>query len=428
MTTRAGTRIRRTLTVGILADIPGGGGGGVNEFTRGFVRTLCKDSPPWLRIVVFVSENDPLDIETSQAITTVDVKASHHPGGWRRWPERVRRYGRAAQAILTGDALTARVAVARGRRRQVLADAVSRSPWSLDVLHFPFQDYVPTRIPTIFSPWDLQHRHLPNFWSSSEIANRDAYYRTACRGAARVVFGSEWAREDLVTQYGIDREKTCVVPVAPPTQLADPVSPEFCEQISKRHGLPPSFVYYPAASWKHKNHSALITALAHVNKTPGRDLHLVCSGRTRSDLVQEIQDHATDVGFANRVHFLGYLEQREVRALYRLALMCVYPSLFEGAGLPVLEAFIEECPLVASNVTCIPEYAGNAARYCDPNDWKSIADAVQEVASKPLLRETLKRKGQDRAKQFLWESVIDRYLTMYRELAPLPRYGTSTNA
>lgn len=419
----ADERKRGTLTVGVVADLPEGAGGGVNEFTRCLVRTLCNDSPRGLRLVIFVNEHDPLDIATSQAITTVKVQASHHPAGWKRWPERVRRYGRAARAMLKGNTMGARVAVARGRRQQVLTEALSRSPWLLDVLHFPFQDYVSTTIPTIFSPWDLQHRHFPHLWSGSAVADRDAYYKTACDAAARVVFGSEWAREDLIRQYGMNRSKTRVVPVAAPSSLTPPAADQMCEHVSDKYHLPRSFVYYPAAPWKHKNHSTLITGLAHIRQTTNLDLHLVCSGPTREDLVADILNHASDVGFADHVHFLGYLESKEVRALYRLALMCVYPSLFEGAGLPVLEAFTDGCPLVASNVTCIPEYAGDAARYCDPTDWRSIEDAIQEVASKPNLRDDLRQKGRIRAAKYSWERVADSYLTMYQEVASTNAHG-----
>ena len=95
---------------------------------------------------------------------------------------------------------------------------------------------------------------------------------------------------------------------------------------------------YPAITWRHKNHIRLLTALAKVNQTSQLDLHLVCCGQY-GPYLQEIMAQAEAVGIRDHVRFLGHIERREVRGLYRLAEFCIYPTLFEGAGFPVLEAF-----------------------------------------------------------------------------------------
>lgn len=405
-----------SLTVGIIADLPGDSGGGVNQFTEGLVRSLVALPREDLRYVIFLGEdNGGWLSERHKHVSVVHVRRQVFPRGWGRWLDRAIRYGEALSQACRGNLLQARGTIKRRSRQRKILEAVRSSPWELQLVHFPFQDMAPVRVPVIFSPWDLQHLHLRELWRRSEARERDAFYRLGCRRASCLALGSEWAREDVIAQYGVPRSKTTVVRVAPATRLAGDVTPEFCARLRDKYGLPRQFIFYPSVTWTHKNHKGLLSALAKANNSSRRGLHLVCCGASAGNQ-EEIMAHAEKVGVRDRVRFLGHIEGTEVRGLYRLAEMCVFPSLFEGAGFPVLEAFEEGCPLAASNVTSIPEYAGDAALLFDPRDVDSISDAILALASSESLRRDLVARGKERVRRYSWENVANEYASLYRKL------------
>jgi glycosyltransferase involved in cell wall biosynthesis len=119
-------------------------------------------------------------------------------------------------------------------------------------------------------------------------------------------------------------------------------------------------------------------------------------------------------GAESRVKFLDFITGDELARLYRNAVVFVYPSLYEGFGIPILEAFSSGCPVIASNVTSIPEVGGDAALYFDPRSEDQIANSLQSVLNDPILRETLKEKGRVRAKQFSWSEAARKTLAVYK--------------
>ena len=405
------------ITVAIVADVARDSGGGVNQFTEGLVRSLLTRPPEGLRYVVCVAEDHGGWLtDWPEHVTVVHVARHVLPHGWSKALDRASRYGRALSEACTGNLRRARVTVASGSRQRKIRGALRRSPWRLTLVHFPFQDFVPLSIPFIFSPWDLQHLHLSEFWQASAARERDAYYRMGCELAGCVALGSEWAREDLIAQYGLPHSKTVVVRVAPATRLADTVTPEFCAAVRARYRLPRRFIIYPAVTWKHKNHLRLLSALARVRARGVQELHLVCCGANGRNL-PEITAHAAAIGVREHVHFLGHVDAHEVRGLYHLTAKCAHPSHFEGARVPVHDGIEEGCPLVASHVTAIPEYAGDAALLFDPLDVESMADAICAVSSSEALRRELVDRGRARVRRFSWENVAAEYVSVYRRLA-----------
>ncbi len=404
------------LTVGVYADLEGGIGGGVNSFAQGLVTSLLEREDADLRYVVFLADNnDEWGVESSERASIVRVHRRPEPFGIRAWPNRLARYGAGLLDAAKGDLLRARVTVVRRWRQREITRAVAASPWALDILHFPFQDIARLRPPMIFSPWDLQHRHLKELWGKKAADARDAYYRLGCRMARYVAFGSEWARDDVVKEFRLELEKTIVVPIAPPSSLGERADAAHRTVVRQKYGLPARFMLYPAVTWKHKNHVRLLSAMASV-KACAPDLHLICTGQI-GPFVTVIMAHAETVGVADRVRFLGYVEKRDLSALYHLAEFCVYPSLFEGGALPVLEAFDEGCPLAASGVTCIPEYAGDAALLFDPYDVTSISKAITAMSTSPSLRRDLAFRGRERVTRYSWVKVGEQYTDLYRRMS-----------
>jgi len=122
--------------------------------------------------------------------------------------------------------------------------------------------------------------------------------------------------------------------------------------------------------------------------------------------------------FREKIHYLGYLSDETVAVFYSLADAFVYPSLYEGFGLPILEAMTLGTPVITSNTSCLPEVAQNAAMYINPDDYESIATTIYEVISQPDLQKDLIIRGKNRAKLYSWERVAQETLKAYELILP----------
>lgn len=281
-----------------------------------------------------------------------------------------------------------------------------------DLVHFPFQRGVRTDLPTIYQPWDLQHRHLPQFFSPSTIRWREATYRALCEQARIVVTASQWTKRDVASSYAIPLERIAVVNVPPPiAAYAAPSEPEL-RRISAALGLPSRFLLYPAQAWPHKNHARLFAGLALARRT-GIGPRLVLTGSTgegRRRLEVEARRH----GVADLVTVLGFLEPSELHAAYQLAGGLVFPSLFEGWGLPIVEAFMSGVPVACSNVTSLPELVGDAAIVFEPTDVEAIAAAIGSLWSDDELTAQLATRGRDRIDRLTWPNAARQLRARYR--------------
>ncbi len=284
-----------------------------------------------------------------------------------------------------------------------------------DVMHFPMQVGFRTGVPTIFAPHDLQHLHLPQFFSRPAIAEREARYRALCDRASIVTMMSSWGRDDIVARYGLPPEKVRVVPGAAAIEVYDLPTEGETAAARARLGLPERFALYPAKAWPHKNHLRLVAALKLLRER-GVDVPVVLTGEQAGSDVA-ILARAEALGVADLVRFVGFVTPGELVALYRAARMMVFPSLFEGWGLPVVEAMSAGLPVACSNVTCLPAVTAGAAELFDPADPSAIADSVGRVWGDERLRERLIADGRARAARFSWNHTARIFRACYRMLA-----------
>jgi glycosyltransferase involved in cell wall biosynthesis len=308
------------------------------------------------------------------------------------------------------------------RRRRLAEAMLSRrdqfvESLDVEVLHVPLQRLVNTTRPVIFEPWDLQHRHLPQFFSDVELAEREVVYVTACRRARAIVVASDWVRNDLVRELSLSRDKVFHIRRGPPVaHYGPPPTVPKLKVLSDRLALPGEFVFVPAQTWPHKNHLMLLKAIALLRDQYDVRIPVVCSGRlTRHyDVIRRSVD---DLGLRDQVRFLGFVSQSEVRALYRLATVLAMPSLFEGYGFPVLEAFHEGLAVACSDVTSLSEVAGDAALFFDPGSVESIANALRTVWLDGKLRADLVCRGYKRLQLFDDSISAETYRALYRQVA-----------
>jgi glycosyltransferase involved in cell wall biosynthesis len=279
-----------------------------------------------------------------------------------------------------------------------------------DVLHFPFQVIMPNGLKSskILSFMDMQQEFYPQFFSSEDLAARRASYRSSCTEADQIIAISNHTKETLVQKYEIPSEKISVIYLAFNSNL-------YKKPKNKIEEPPNPYFYYPAATWPHKNHERLLEAFSKF-KRKHEDYKLILSG-IKKQKADEVEQIIKSLDLSRSVELLGYLPYDKLPKLYQQAQALVFPSLFEGFGIPLLEAMASGCPVTASNVTSIPEVAGKAALYFDPLDPDDIAEKMEEIAFNTNLRKKLVVEGYNQAKRFSDDRMAKETLSLYKKVA-----------
>lgn len=290
----------------------------------------------------------------------------------------------------------------------------------IDVIHFPYQSFIQTSLPSIFNPHDLQHLHYPQFFSKSIIEWRENMYPAGCHNSNMVVVASQWIKQDIAKHYKIYPPKIQVIPWAPPTLSLKSPTPKEIAEVKSKYPLNDPFAFYPAMTWEHKNHLRLLDAVAYLRDSENLIINLVCTGNKIPYFFPEIEERLAKLNLNNQVKFLGLLPNSELRAMYRLAQFVIVPTLFEAASGPVFEAWQEGTPVACSTVTSLPEQAGNAALLFNPNSTEAIADALKQMSTDQNLREELTKNGTKRLNDFSWELTAKAYRAVYRLVAGRP--------
>jgi glycosyltransferase involved in cell wall biosynthesis len=273
------------------------------------------------------------------------------------------------------------------------------------------------RCPSVVTIHDCIHLMFPQY-----LPNRRslAYARTlislAAKRATRVMTVSESSKRDILRYVDIPPEKIDVIYNSYDERFGIEPNEEAVARVRERYQLHDRFVLYAGNVKPHKNLERLIEAF-HLVRNRGLDqLKLVLIGddiSRYSALRRAVHRHQLH----KYVRFLGYLPEETLAVMYRLAGVFVFPSLYEGFGLPPLEAMASGTPVVTSNVSSLPEVAGDAAVLVDPYDAHAIADGIHRVLTDERLRDDLRRRGLARAKQFSWESSVRRVREIYGQVA-----------
>jgi glycosyltransferase involved in cell wall biosynthesis len=285
-----------------------------------------------------------------------------------------------------------------------------------DLIHFPFQDAFTTEVPSLYQPHDLQHLHLPELFSGWERARREAIYRTHCERAALVVAMTSWGRRDFIQSYGLPPEKVTVVPGGSVLREYPAPTPVDLDRLRSRLSLPDSFLLYPAQTWPHKNHERLLWALARVRDESGVTIPLVCPGK-QTRHYRRIRELVDRLGLAGTTSFPGFVSSLELRGLYELGTALVFPSRFEGWGLPICEAFDAGLPVASSTATGLPDVVGDAGLLFDPEDVAEMASQLHRLWTHEALRADLRERGRKRAPHFSFDHMARLFRAHYRQLS-----------
>jgi glycosyltransferase involved in cell wall biosynthesis len=248
-------------------------------------------------------------------------------------------------------------------------------------------------IPTVLTVHDLIFRHLPEHHKRLNRWYLNATLPLYCRRATHIIAVSEATRRDLVAAYDLPPEKLTVIQEAAAPRFRTQ-SPERCAAVRAHYSLPEDFLLYVGTIEPRKNLTRLLHAWEPLYRA-GEALPLVIV-----------------------VIFTGYVTDADLPALYAAATAFVFPSLYEGFGLPPLEALAVGTPVICSNTSSLPEVVGDAALTFDPTAEEEIAAALRRITGDAELRADLRERGLQRAAQFSWERAARETLAVYRNLLP----------
>lgn len=272
--------------------------------------------------------------------------------------------------------------------------------------------------PFVVTVHDISYTRYPQFFSPRDRWMLSTLVPMTMRRAACIITVSNHARREIVDRYGIASARVAVTYEAAAEQFVPVADPAQRETVRARYGLPAAAAgrYFFALGnlQPRKNMARLIEAFARLRRHGDvDDVHLVIAGKAMWR-ESEVYAAVEQAQLTDRVHFVGYVADEDLPALYSGALAFVYPSLYEGFGLPPLEAMACGTPVICSNAASLPEVVGDAAQLIIPTDVDGLAGALYALASDAGLRAALIDQGHHRAAQFSWRRCAEETLAVYR--------------
>ncbi len=267
---------------------------------------------------------------------------------------------------------------------------------------------------TVFTLHDLIFLHYPEY----HLPYNRWYLTWAMprylRAADMIVTPSECSRQDVIKFYGLPESKIKVIYEAPAPSFLPATDTVSLNRVRQQYGLPEKFILHVGTIEPRKNLSRLLEAFNALLKD-WPDLKLVLIGK-KGWLYDSFFRRLQTLGLEEHVIFPGFVDEADLPACYQLAELFVYPSLYEGFGLPPLEAMASGTPVVSSNSSSLPEVVGQAGLLVDPTNTAALTQALRRVLTDPILRADLAQRGLVQAQKFSWQKAVDELVVVYRAL------------
>ena len=289
----------------------------------------------------------------------------------------------------------------------------------LDVIHFPFSFMFPLKKweKSILTMYDLQHEYMPQNFSITQLVIRRKNYPESIKNSDLVIAISKFTKENIIEKYHTDLDKIIVNYIGYAKEF-EKKDKEKKIKIKEKFNLSERYIFYPAATWHHKNHLKLLEAFRKIKREEDSNINLVFSG-TKMNAQPLIDNKIKDLGLTDCVLQLGRLNFEDLVHIMQGAHVLAFPSLFEGFGIPVIEAMASRVPVACSNTTSLPEIAKGASIMFDPNDSNEIANAITRILNDNKLRKKLITKGNERIKEFTWKNIAIKTLRYYEKVAKI---------
>lgn len=287
---------------------------------------------------------------------------------------------------------------------------VNKNPYlnsKLNLVHFAFQrtDVGKLDFPILVTFHDIQDSYLPDNFSVDELTQRKEINQRAISESDHIIAISEFTKNTLIEKYRVSEDKITFI-----HHGIDDVYFKLKNNVESDN----KYFFYPAATWPHKNHMRLLKAFKNVSQLHP-EYKLILSGANKQES-KRIEEYILDNNLDSNVKHLGYVDYDELPKLYENAFALVFPSLFEGFGYPVIEAMAGGCPVLCSNTTSLPEVAGEAALYFNPESEKDIFEKMVEIIGNHSKRSELVKRGPKQAKKFTKDQMIKNTLALYKRV------------
>ncbi len=285
-----------------------------------------------------------------------------------------------------------------------------------DLLHVQYTAPLHCPVPIVLTIHDVSFIEHPEYFTRARAVQLRLTVRRTVERAARVITGSEFSRDAISRAYAVDPDRIAVVPNAA-SQVFRSVNREAAISfVRRKFGIPGPFILNVGDLQPRKNQAGLIRAFSGMLRArPGLPHRLVLAGQDSYNAAA-IREAARQSGHSERIHFTGFVSDDDLLQLYNACEFFVFPSLYEGFGLPVLEAMACARAVACSNSTAVPEVADAAAILFDPKSEDEIVRAMLDLALDPELRARMGRLGSQRAAHFNWRRTAERTLDVYLEV------------
>jgi len=392
----------RTIAVDLTPILPGGENGGAKIFVLELLRRLAEMAPQ----TQFVLLTQAASHEELAALDRSNMRRLMIVGPVVTNSLRLRLVGLASRILTHLPSRVRRLVGCVGYKLYAVikrggASSTLLRDMSADLLFCPFTapTYFEPGIPTVCTIYDLQYKTYPEFFAAADVAHRERAFIEACRRATVLTAISDYSRDSAIAHGKLDPSRIRTIYLRMAQRIVQGVEND--NAILGRLGLTPQrYMIYPANFWKHKNHEMLLTAFGMAcHGGLSADIKLVCTGApgARQEWLMSAA-HAMSLG--DRVSPPGYLPNAELAVLMANCTGVVFPSLYEGFGLPVIEAMAAGVPVACSNTTSLPEVAADVAILFDPRVPTQIAQAMVSLVENETLRARLIQDGRQRAAEF----------------------------
>jgi glycosyltransferase involved in cell wall biosynthesis len=268
-------------------------------------------------------------------------------------------------------------------------------------------------VPTVISVMDISYIYFPQLFNKKDLHQLSNWTAYSVKNAKKILTISKSSKNDIIKEYKI--ASATVEVTYPGIKDAGTLKPNIygMNQIKAKYNLSDKYVLFVGTLQPRKNITKLIEAFSTIKGND--DLQLVIVGK-RGWMFEDILSAPRKFSIENKVKFLENINNEELKVLYKHALCFVLPSLYEGFGLPVLEAMQEGCPVITSNVSSMPEAGGDACLYVDPNSSSDIAEKIEMLINNEKLRQELIIKGRVQVAKFNWEKTARRTISVLEEV------------
>jgi glycosyltransferase involved in cell wall biosynthesis len=406
------------IAVDLTPMLPGAENGGAKIFVLELLRQFRALAPEWRFTLLTPQVCDEqlavLDGPNVQRRCILPAVNGGGPGTGAR----VRRAARAVASRLP-PGVTARLIdvywlLAHRRGGRGVVDEIGA-----DLLFSPFTAplHHSAKVPSVSVVYDLQFATYPQFFTADERYGRAAHLRAAGDTSARLVCISNYVRDSVLRHLDLPANRVVAIPIQLARRLPSANAANAAEVLAAHALRRERYLLYPANFWPHKNHAMLLLAFRQfVAANSTSDLALVCTGQP-SAAMRDLVDDARQMGLASRSRFPGYVSDADLATLMANCRALVFPSLYEGFGMPLLEAMEFDRPVLAADRTAIPEVVGDAACTFDPRRPADLADAIERVENDVALREILAWRGRQRRAAFADPvAMASAYLDIFGQL------------